>query len=198
MKIFLGIIIIAVWLYILSVFKRCRLSFWHFIWGSFGLFIFMMIYLRPVLTMPLAQVVAAVSGLFGSITGMFSSYFKYGIILIDTMNGSISLIIDFECSGILEIMAFLSLLVFFDVYRPMEKLAVGVAGTLYIILANALRIIVICTIIHFFGVSAYHVAHTFIGRIVFYVLSVLLYFFVFTKTQVIRQRLGGFNYGHSE
>ena len=105
------------------------------------------------------------------------------------------MLIDFECSGILEIMAFLALLAFFRAYSVYERVFVGILGTCYIILANALRIVIICVIIHIFGVSAYHVAHTFVGRIVFYALSVLLYFWVFTKTQIIRQKVGGFTYG---
>ena len=72
---------------------------------------------------------------------------------------------------------------------------VGILGTFYIILANALRIIAICVIIYVFGMPSYYVAHTFVGRILFYGLSVLLYFFVFTKTQIIRQKVGDFTYG---
>lgn len=192
------ILLMVLWLYVLRVLKRSGLSFWHFIWGSFGLFVFMMFLVRPVLTQPLAQVVAAISGLFGEITGMFSAYFKYGVIFVNSDAGSISMVIDFECSGIMEIMAYVALLAFFDVYHRFEKLVVGVVGVFYIILANAIRIVTICVVIHFFGVPAYYIAHTFIGRIIFYGLSVVLYFYVFTKPQIIRQKVGGFTYGHSE
>lgn len=192
------VVLLIGWLYILRVFRRAELSFWHFIWGSFGLFIAMMVLMRPVLTQPLAQVVAAIAGIFGKLTGMFTAYFKYGVIFVNSSAGSISMVIDFECSGILEIMAYVSLLAFFDAYTRFEKIVVGIAGVFYIILANALRITVISVVIHFFGVSAYYVAHTFIGRFVFYTLSVILYFYVFTKTQIIRQKVGGFTYGHSK
>ena len=191
----LGLIILIVWLYILRVTRRSELPAWHFIWGSCGLFVLMMIFVRPYCTQPLAQIVAAVAGGFGKLTGMFQSYFKYGVIFVNSKVGSISLLIDFECSGILEIMAFLSLLTFFRAYTVYERIVVGILGTFYIILANALRIISICVIIHFCGMSSYYVAHTFVGRILFYGLSVLLYFFVFTKTQIVRQKVGGFTYG---
>ncbi len=194
----LGIILFAVWLYLLRVFRKSELPAWHFIWGSCGLFIFLMIYARPILTQPLAQIVASIAGAFGKLTGLFSSNFKYGVVFVDSAEGAISILIDFECSGILEIMAFLSLLIFFQAYSKYERVIVGVIGTLYIILANALRIIVICVIIYFFGVSAFSVAHTFIGRLVFYALSVLMYFIVFTKTQIVRQKVGGFTYGVDE
>lgn len=191
----IGIVLTFIWLYFLRVFYKSELPAWRFIWGSCGLFILLMIFIRPYLTQPLAQVVAAIAGAFGKVTGLFSSYFKYGVIFVDAKEGAISLLIDFECSGILEIMAYLSLLIFFEVYTRYERVVVGVIGVAYIILANALRLIVICTIIYIWGINAYTVAHTYVGRLVFYALSVLLYFFVFTKTQIVRQKVGGFTYG---
>ena len=191
----LGLIILIVWLYVLRVTRKSELPAWRFIWGSCGLFVIMMIFIRPHLTQPLAQVVAALAGGFGKLTGMFDSYFKYGVIFVDSKAGEISLLIDFECSGFLEILAFVSLLDFFRAYTIYERVVVGILGTFYIILANALRIISICVIIYFRGMQAYYMAHTFVGRIIFYGLSVFLYFIVFTRTQIIRQKVGGFTYG---
>ena len=190
-----GILLLIVWLYILYVLTRSKLPAWRFFWGSGGLFVLMMIYIRPVLTMPVARVVAALAGQFGELTGMFSAYFKYGVLFVDSAEGAISLLIDFECSGILEIMAFVALLAFFQAYSVYERIIVGILGVLYIIFANALRLITICTIVYFFGMPSYYMAHTFVGRIVFYGLSIILYFLVFTKAQILHQRVGGFSYG---
>ena len=38
-----AVAVIAVWLYILSVLTRAKLYAWKFMWGSFGLFLIMMI-----------------------------------------------------------------------------------------------------------------------------------------------------------
>ncbi len=188
-------LLIALWVYLLFVLKRADLNFWLFITGSFGLFILMMIFVRPILTQPLARVVAAMAGVIGGLTGTFSAYFRYGIIFIHALTGSITLQVDFECSGIIEIMAFVSLLAFFQVYTLREKLRVGILGVLGIMLANTLRIIVICEIIYFGGPGTYFIAHAIVGRLVFYSLSVLLYFFVFTKPQIVRITVGRFSYG---
>lgn len=198
MGIWLGILFIIVWLYILHVLNKAQLKAWKYFWGSCGLFVIMMIFIRPYLTQPLAEIVATVAGVVGDITGMYTAYFKYGVIFIQSAAGAITLQIDLECSGILEIMAYIALLTFFDAYTVFERVIVGVVGTLYIICANALRITVISVIIYFNGISAYHIAHTIIGRLVFYALSVILYFVVFTKTQIIRQKVGGFSYGHDK
>ncbi len=190
--------IIVVWLYILHVMNRAKMHAWRFLWGSLGLFLIMMIVIRPVLTMPLAQCVAALAGVIGSITDTFVAYFKYGIIFIKTAAGSATLQIDFECSGIIEIMAFISLLAFFNVYNFSEKVMVGIGGFCYIMLCNTLRILMICLSVHFFGMKAYYVVHTFIGRIFFYILSVYLYFYVFTKPQIVKMKVGNFAYGSSK
>ena len=94
--------VIAVWLYILSVLTRAKLYAWKFMWGSFGLFLIMMITIRPMLTMPLARCVSALAGVVGSVTGAFTSYFKYGIIFIHTGVTQATLLIDFECTGIIR------------------------------------------------------------------------------------------------
>lgn len=189
------IALIMVWCYLLWATHRAKLQFWNFLVGSMGLFIILMLLVRPVMTEPLARAVAALAGLFGELTDTFVPYFKYGILFVESTKGALTLQIDFECSGIIEIMAFLSLLVFYRVYSIWERVVVGIAGTLYIMIANALRIIVICEMIHYMGTDVYYLAHTIVGRIVFYALSIVLYFYVFTKPQIIRMKIGKFNYG---
>jgi len=188
-------ILSIVWLYLLHVFKRCNLPAWRFFAGSIGLFLIQMVVLRPLVTEQLARYVAACAGVFGKLTGCYEAYFKYGIIYISARTATITLQIDLECSGIIEIMAFIALIAFFDVYQFAEKCFVGIIGVLYIIMANVLRITTICFCIYYGGVQVYYVAHAFIGRIVFYVLSVVLYFYVFTKPQVVRTKVGKFVYG---
>ena len=55
-------------------------------------------------------------------------------------------------------------------------------------IGGAIRITVIGVIIYYKGMSAYYMAHTFVGRIVFHGLSIMLYFIVFTKAQIVRQK----------
>ncbi len=193
-KYIIGLILAALWIYVLHVLKKAKLSFWHFVSGSAGLFILLMVFVMPFAVEPLSQIVSALSGVIGRLLGFFESYYKYSVIFVEASDGALTLSIDFECSGIIEIFAFLSLLFFFNVYNVQEKLVVGGIGIAYLIMANVIRVTLICVIIHFYGGGAYYVAHTYIGRIVFYTLSVLLYFYVFTKKQITRQKVGGFTY----
>ncbi len=193
----LVILFVIIWIYILSVLTRSKLDFWKFCWGSVGLFILMMVWLQPIVLESLTKAVASVSGILGSLTHMYSSYFQYGILFISNHGSSISLYIDYECSGIIEIMAFTSLLWFFNVYSFYEKIVINIFGFIWIFVANVIRIFIICALIYFFGNNIFYFAHTIFGRLVFYTFSIALYFLVFTKSHIIRQKVGSFNYGHN-
>ncbi len=189
---------IALWIWLLRVLRKAELKFWRYLLGSCGLFLLFMIFAKGWLVLPLARLVAALAGIFGKVSGFYQAYYRYGVIFIESAKGAITVNIDLECSGFIEISAFLSLLSFYGIYNIPERIYVGVIGTLYTLLTNAFRIGVICTMIHFLGTDYYYVAHTIVGRIVFYVLQVILYFFVFTKPHVLKMRTGDFGYNKKE
>ena len=188
--------IVFLWIFLYLAMRRAGLHAFRFVWGSAGLFVVLMITIEPLIAIPLARGVSALAGIAGELSGWFSAYFKYGIIFIESGASSMTLLVDFECSGVIEILAYLCILAFFDVYTPGEKLILGLAGFLYIMCVNALRIVLICAAVHFFGQGAYYIFHTFIGRFLFYGLSIFLYFNVFTRAQVVKMKVGGFRYGH--
>ncbi len=190
----LFVVLTAVWILNLRIFYRIKNQAAFITVGMVGLFVLMMVFVRPVATMPLARIVAAVAGFIGRLTGTFTPFFKYGILFIETGQGSITLQIDFECSGIIEIMVYLSILAFYRVYSVTERAILSAVGVIYIIIANALRIVIISVMIHYGGESMYYIAHTYIGRIFFYAATIVLYFYVFTKSQVVRMKVGSFSY----
>ena len=195
MKPILIVIATLVWLYVLRLLRLSELRAWRMAVGSAGLFALLMLGLQPVLTDPLIKAVSALAGVVGTLTNTFATYFKFGIMYIPIATGSITLQVDLECCGIIELSAFLSLLTFFDVYSRVEKVLVGIVGSVLLIVFNALRIVIICLSVHYFGLEAYHITHMFIGRIFFYVCSVLLYFYVFTKPHILQMKIGKFSYG---
>jgi exosortase family protein XrtG len=190
----LVILLLIVWVYVLYTMKRADMGVWYFLFGSVGFFVFAMILVEPVVVAPLQKAVSAVSGMLGELTGVYDSYFQQGILFVQNGGESLSLYIDFECSGVIELLAFFALLWFFPVYALHEKLVVSVIGTFVIYIANVFRIFFICVLIYLFGNDIYFFAHTIFARIFFYACSVLLYFYVFTKPQIVRQKVGAFHY----
>lgn len=184
------ILLLIIWIYLITVLTRAKLHFFKFLIGSVGLFFFMMIILQPYLVYLLSRLVASVSGIIGNVTGYFESFTEYSMIMIRSGNSFISMYIDYECSGVIEILAFNALLWFFPLYNTVEKYMYSVVGTVWIFIANIVRILIICMLVHYYGNNMFYPAHTIFGRIVFYIFSIYLYFYVFTRSQIRRQKVG--------
>ena len=117
----------------------------------------------------------------------FSISIPYNLILINlNKSTSIQLFITYECSGAIETFTFESLLIFFPIYSKKEKVIIGIAGALWIMIADIIRLLVIIFIVNTFGVKYLFLIHSIIGRLLFYVVVVILYYYVFTRTQIIR------------
>lgn len=190
----LQIIGFIVWLYAIWVLSRTELHFFKFCLGSIGLFFFLMLWVQPLITRPLTMAVTAAAGALGDVSQMYDSFYQYSILFIPKGTAAVSLTIDYECSGVIEIMAFSCMLWFFPLYNTIEKLIISCAGLAVIFAANVFRIFVICTLIYFFGNEIFYFAHTIFGRIIFYFISIALYFYVFTRPHIIRQKVGKFTY----
>ena len=68
---------IVVWLYLLSVMKRSKLSAFYFILGSVGLFYLLIVFSRPYWVWFLTQLVIKVVDLFGSFANVTEEFSKY-------------------------------------------------------------------------------------------------------------------------
>ena len=187
----------VIWVYLLTVFKRKKLNFFFFLVGSIGMFLLLFFSLQPVLTPYLSRFVCWIAGLVGNLFGIFKAYTSYSILFIENQNGPVSLYVDFECAGLIEMLVFISLITFFDVYTVKQKILVSLEGIAWIMFANVVRLFSICCIIHFFGNESYYLAHTIVGRLVFYGMTIWFYFHTFTKAQILRQKVGEFDYAAS-
>jgi len=188
-----AIIAVILWIYLLGVFRRGKLEFFHFLLGICGVFL-ILLFMTNYIKGPLIYGFTSVLKVYGGMFELFTAYPKLGIIYIETENTLASLYIDLECSGIIEMIVYISLLSFFPVYNWRQKLINGVIGCFCIELFNFFRIIIIIMSIRIFGSGAYFVAHAIVGRLVFYCLVIILYYYIFTKTQIQKQRIGRFSY----
>lgn len=189
----LKFILAALWIYALTVLKRGKLGFYHFLLGSVGTFL-ILLGLMPYVKNYFICGFVWILGFVGKLTGMYESYAQFGMFFIEHNDTVMSMYVDMECSGIIEMMVFVSLLAFFPAYKWWEKLRTGIIGLLCICVFNFIRIFIIIAMIFYFGTSVYSFAHVIVGRIVFYVLTLILYFHVFTKRQIVRQKVGKFSY----
>lgn len=189
----INVILLVVWIYILSVLKRGKMGFYHFLLGSVGLFFIMLCITPYVKDFFISSFVGSI-GWIGEMTGLYSSYAEYGMLFISRGETMMSLYVDMECSGIIEMMVFVAMISFFPAYNLWGKIKTTVIGLLLICVFNFIRIFVIVALIFNFGSYIYSFAHAIIGRLIFYVLILVLYFYVFTRKQILTQKVGKFSY----
>ena len=180
------LIVLIIWLYLLSVMKRAKLSAFHFIVGSVGLFYFLVSFSQPYWVWFLTQLVIKAVNLFGSIPNFTDDFSQYSLIVIHSAKEQMSLYVDYECSGVIETAAFLGLLTFYPLYNRREKVFYALFGTLWIFCSNVLRLLLVVVMVHFGGGSFFFLAHSIIGRLFFYGLVIILYYHTFTYSQVAR------------
>ena len=188
-------VLFIIWLYVLSVFKKRRLAAFHYILGASGLFIFVFLLFKKPLTLGISHIVLFLMDLLGKLTGFFTVFADYNLIFIDNSRCSISMYIDYECCGVIEILVLVCLVLFYPLFGPVKKLIYSILGAVYIMAANIFRLFVVSLVIYYFGNDAYYISHAVVGRIVFYILTILLYFYLLSYNQIKNQRVGRFDYG---
>lgn len=192
-KYIVGLVLLFIWLYSIYILKKVKLDFFRFLVGSAGLFFFLLFYASNSLITPFSYFVTGISGYVGKLTGIFEVYSKYGILAIEGKD-IVNIYIDFECSGILEIITYISMVMFFPAYQLYEKIITQVLGTLYILMANVFRLSFIGIVTYYTGMEYYYLTHSILARLIFLVMIMSLYFYTFTRKQILKQKVGNFNY----
>ncbi len=193
-KIALYLVLLVIWIYLLSVLKRTKLTAFHFMVGSGGMFTFIFVAFKKVLTIACAQVLMFILEQLSNIFTFYTVYSKYYMLFINNKNADISMLIDYECCGIIEILVVISIVSFFPLFSLKEKIWYSFIGYVYTTLANAIRLLVISYIIYLNGNNSYYIAHSFVGRVVFYILTIMLYFYIISRNQIRSQKVGNFDY----
>ncbi|MCR1901724.1 exosortase family protein XrtG [Ligilactobacillus apodemi] len=184
--IFWGCVIL--WLYLLSVLKRAALAGYYFIFGSVGLFSALVFLGQNYLVWLFSATLTKCVNVIGELTGTFNAI-QANLLQIIRSHETLYLWVDFECSGIIETTAFIGLIAFYPLYTRQERLLLAFAGSLFIFCANLLRLSLIAIALYHFGSPSFYLWHSLIGRIVFYLLVLILYYNVFTRSHIVQKFL---------
>lgn len=183
-------VVVAIFLFGYGIFKKLNLNFYKFLYGSIGLFSIIMIFFLSPLDRMLSEIITSILSFIGEATNWFEVYNNLSIIMIEGFNGIVSMKINYECSGIIELLVFSSLVVFFPFVNFKNKIYSLVFGNMYICLSNIIRILFIIFVVKTFGVEYYYLSHVILARILFFILMVFLYYVVFTKNHIKNQKVG--------
>lgn len=194
----MAIIAFLVWILLISVFTKLKNYFFKFLVGSVGLFCFVMYLGRKTLVASFSYVVAYMVWLIGHLFRFYSVSPAHFVITVYHNLEAVSFIIDYECSGFVEVVVYLSCLWFYPIYFLYEKAVYSVFGMVCIFGANVLRILFIAVVVHIFGNQLLFIAHTVLARLLFFVIMLVLYYMVFTKPHILRQKVGSFLYANDK
>ena len=189
-KIIILMITVVLWVSFLIVFKNAKMNFFKFLLGSIGLFTISMIFFLPFLESNLNILISNTLNLISNNTNYFEVYKDNSIISMETESGIVSMVIDYECSGIIEMLVFTSMALFFPFGGMLRKVLLTIGGNIYIYFANIIRVLFIILITKTFGAGTFYLAHTILARILFFLLMIILYYFVFTDTHLKYQKVG--------
>lgn len=189
-KTILLIVVALLWIFSLILFKKTKMNFFKFLAGSVGIFTISMIFFLPYLEGNLNVLISNTLNIIGRSTNYFQVFKENSIVSVDTRDGIVSIFINYECSGVIEMLVFTSLALFFPFGGRVRKILLTVGGNIFIFLANIIRVLFIIFVTKTFGASAFYFAHTLLARILFFVLMIILYYFVFTATHLRYQNVG--------
>lgn len=183
-------LVLVFWILLLILFNKTKMHFYKFLIGSVGLFCVLMFIGRGLVDVRMQYLVALFMGFIGDITGIFATFPDYYLVTVYHGLDAISFLVDYECSGFIETLVYVSLIAFYPVYRAPQRFLYAIGGTIYIFISNIIRVFSICVIIRVFGTSLFYFSHTIFARLLFFGLTIILFYNVFTRPHILRQKVG--------
>lgn len=174
---------LALLLYIAGGFVWYRERHWllFYLWGSAGITI-MLIYLSITLGWETALEQLEIVHTSWLISPWIETAGSEGSnLMVTTPTGWTLLRIGIECSAVIEISALLGLMLFYPRFEPSRKLATILIGSAATYALNIFRLMVIAAMTFYIGNQAVIVAHTVVGRMIFFVGVVALYWYLITR-----------------
>ena len=189
MNLFLITLIFLLWLIVIYGMHRYRIWPLFYIIGTVGLAIFLVYFNRQLFhsEILLARSVAeSIHWVCESFLRIPTQVFEEApgllmVMVVVQKVGWTALEIGVESSGLLEMSVLISLLVFYPGWSVADRfwrIAVGLLATW---VSNLIRMMLIVVMLHNLGKEVLLIAHTFLGKLIFFVLTIGIYWFLITK-----------------
>ena len=95
-------------------------------------------------------------------------------------NGWTMVRVTIECSSLLETGVISGMVGFYPGWSLRKRLGLVLLGVIATYLANIVRLVVIISTLHWFGKDSLFIAHTIVGRAVFFVLIIAVFWYIIT------------------
>jgi len=96
-----------------------------------------------------------------------------------------------ECSALLESAVLMGMLSFYPTWSIGKKIVLAAIGVVATYLANLVRLLLIVSSLHWVGKDSLFIAHTILGRAIFFVFVIFIFWFIITQPTLrsIKQKL---------
>ena len=191
-KLTIGVAVIL-WFIITVFFYRHRIWVFYYVWGAVGFTFLLILLLRGSfveyqLEHQTAVILYHLLNIFNVKAVVFDRAFGTLLVMVEVDQSWTTVNIDIESSSLLEMTILLGLLLFYPAYTRPKKLLLSLVAVTSVYLINILRLIIIVLSIHFWGRNMIFIAHTILGRFVFFILIVALYWEILTKPSLKKIR----------
>ena len=187
MALWLAGLLIFGWLMAVLFFRANRIWLPYYVIGAVGLalgiiFIGRATFIEAGLQQAVAAGVHAVSGLTPVPTRVFQSApGAIMVLVVDQSVGWTMLQITVESSGLLETGVISGMLMFYPGWSLRRRTGYAVIAILATYVANIIRLMVIVIVIHYGGKDTLLVSHTILGRAVFFIGVIIIYWYLLSR-----------------
>ena len=188
----LMVLLFVLWVAVVAFLRYARIWLPFYVLGAVGCAYWMVMVfgnlpgLESLLAHSVAWMVHITSELLGIQTRIFEG--APGVLLVLVIFQEIGwtvLQVGIESSGLLEISVLVSLLLFYPGWSLSRRARLITAGGIDMWEANILRMLVIVIMLNQLGKEALVLAHMYVGKGVFFILVIMIFWFIITRTTLI-------------
>ena len=190
MNLWLGLALVLFWGLAVMFFRANRIWLLYYLTGSIGL-AFIVIFvgratpLQGLLESGVATSTFLMTNLMGIPARIFEADTSSLMIfvvgqLVGHDNGWTMVRVTIECSSLLETGIISGMVGFYPAWSVRKRLILVALGVFAAFVANIIRLAVIIWTLHFFGKDSLFIAHTVVGRAVFFVLIIAIFWYMIT------------------
>ena len=186
----LGLALVLVWGLAVLFFRANRIWLPYYLIGSIGL-AFIIIFvgratpLQGLMESGVASSTFLMTNLMGIPARMFEAEANSLMIfvvgqLVGHDNGWTMVRVTVECSSLLETGVISGMVGFYPAWSVRKRFMLVALGVIAAFVANIIRLAVIIWTLHWFGKDSLFIAHTIVGRAVFFVLIIAVFWYIIT------------------
>lgn len=178
------IILLILWAALVGLLYSKRQWLLYYLLASFGLTFFIVVFAQGSgLDLVLAEHEVSQTASVLTRIGIDVTYVSNQL-FIPTMEGWAILVCALECSALFEFSVLFSLMLFYLRFSPLRKAGSIIFGLGLTYVANIFRLTVISFITHRYGEEYIFLAHTVVGRLLFFGLVLFIYWYMITRPTI--------------